>query len=68
VGELCVDEQIVLVITTSKHRKDAFNGCEFIMDYLKTDAPFWKKEYKQSGADWVLTNDKDLHSKEQWHS
>jgi molybdopterin synthase catalytic subunit len=68
VGELCVDEQIVLVITTSKHRKDAFNGCEFIMDYLKTDAPFWKKEYKQSGADWVLANDKDLHSKEQWHS
>jgi molybdopterin synthase catalytic subunit len=68
VGDLKVDEQIVLVITTSKHRKDAFNGCEFIMDYLKTDAPFWKKEYKKSGAKWVVANDKDNKAKTKWQS
>jgi molybdopterin synthase catalytic subunit len=44
VGDLAVNEQIVLVITTSKHRKNAFDACEFIMDYLKTQAPFWKKK------------------------
>jgi molybdopterin synthase catalytic subunit len=68
VGDLKVDEQIVLVITTSKHRKDAFNSCEFIMDYLKTDAPFWKKEYKKSGAKWVAANDKDNKAKTKWQS
>jgi molybdopterin synthase catalytic subunit len=68
VGDLKVDEQIVLVITTSKHRKDAFNSCEFIMDYLKTDAPFWKKEYKKSGAKWVTANDKDNKAKTKWQS
>jgi molybdopterin synthase catalytic subunit len=41
IGDLSVNDQIVLVITTSKHRKSAFESCEFIMDYLKTQAPFW---------------------------
>lgn len=68
VGDLHVDEQIVLVITTSKHRKDAFLGCEFIMDYLKTDAPFWKKEYRQSGETWVLADSKDNKAQEKWQS
>ena len=44
IGELQVNDQIVLVVTTSEHRQAAFESCYFIMDYLKTDAPFWKKE------------------------
>ncbi len=54
VGDLSANEQIVLVITTSKHRKSAFESCEFIMDYLKTKAPFWKKEYGKKTARWVM--------------
>jgi hypothetical protein len=45
-------EQIVLVITTSKHRKNAFDACEFMMDYLKIQAPFWKKEVSKDGSKW----------------
>ncbi|MFO1227547.1 molybdenum cofactor biosynthesis protein MoaE [Roseateles sp.] len=53
VGLLEAREQIVLVLVTSAHRGDAFQGCEFLMDYLKTQAPFWKKEHTPSGAHWV---------------
>ena len=53
VGTLKPTDQIVLVIVTSGHRGDAFAACEFIMDYLKTRAPFWKKEQTGSGASWV---------------
>ena len=53
VGVLEAREQIVLVLVTSAHRGDAFQGCEFLMDYLKTQAPFWKKEHTSSGAQWV---------------
>ena len=68
VGDLLIDEQIVLVLTTSTHRGEAFSSCEFIMDYLKTDAPFWKKEYKKSGAKWVEANIKDTAQKLKWQS
>ena len=54
VGELAPGDQIVLVVITSSHRGDAFAACEFLMDYLKTQAPFWKKEHRPDGsAEWV---------------
>jgi molybdopterin synthase catalytic subunit len=53
VGPLKPLDQIVLVAVTSAHRGQAFEACEFLMDYLKTQAPFWKKEYGPEGARWV---------------
>ncbi|HEV3423627.1 MAG TPA: molybdopterin synthase catalytic subunit MoaE [Paraburkholderia sp.] len=53
VGKLYPLDQIVLVATTSAHRGDAFASCEFVMDYLKTQAPFWKKEKTEQGERWV---------------
>jgi molybdopterin synthase catalytic subunit len=53
VGKLYPLDQIVLVATTSAHRGNAFASCEFVMDYLKTQAPFWKKEKTDSGERWV---------------
>ena len=53
VGELQPNDQIVLVAVTSSHRGEAFKACEFLMDYLKTQAPFWKKEHTPEGAHWV---------------
>ena len=53
VGRLEPLDQIVLVVVTSGHRGAAFQGCEFLMDYLKTQAPFWKKEHTAQGARWV---------------
>ena len=53
VGPLLPEDQIVLVVVTSAHRGEAFAACEFIMDYLKTAAPFWKKEDTPQGARWV---------------
>ena len=53
IGPLLPQDQIVLVAATSAHRGEAFAACEFIMDYLKTEAPFWKKEQTPDGARWV---------------
>jgi len=53
VGLLRACEQIVLVLVSGAHRGPAFQACEFLMDYLKTQAPFWKKEYTPEGAHWV---------------
>ena len=53
VGRLLPGERIVLVAVTSSHRRDAFQACEFLMDYLKTHAPFWKKETTPQGERWV---------------
>lgn len=66
VGELKVNDQIVLVITTSKHRKSAFESCEFIMDYLKTQAPFWKKEHTQNSSQWVQSKITDKDQINSW--
>ena len=66
VGTLGPNDQIVLVATASSHRGHAFSGCEFIIDYLKTDAPFWKKEIKNNEADWVVTKDSDVQRMERW--
>ena len=63
VGLLQPTEQIVLVAVTSAHRGQAFQACEFLMDYLKTQAPFWKKETTPEGAHWVdarITDDAAL--------
>ena len=59
-GELEVNEPIVLVITQTKHRKDAFRANEYIIDFLKINAPFWKKEHSPKGAKWVKQNKRDL--------
>jgi len=66
VGDLNINDQIVLVITTSTHRKNAFNSCEFIMDFLKTNAPFWKKEFTETGGKWVESKDTDTVKKDKW--
>jgi molybdopterin synthase catalytic subunit len=67
VGELKPTDQIVLVIVGSAHRGDAFAACEFIMDYLKTDAPFWKKEVTPAGERWVDARETDHVSAARWH-
>lgn len=66
IGELKPTDQIVLVVTTSAHRGDAFAACEFVMDYLKTEAPFWKKEATPSGERWVDARDSDDAARERW--
>ena len=66
VGTLQAGAQIVLVAVASRHRGTAFAACEFIMDYLKTDAPFWKKEYGPDGAKWVDARSTDQSALEKW--
>lgn len=66
VGALMPADQIVLVVTASKHRGDAFAACEFIMDYLKTQAPFWKKEQTPDGARWVDAREADDQALSKW--
>jgi molybdopterin synthase catalytic subunit len=66
VGALKPTDQIVLVVVASAHRGDAFAACEFIMDYLKTQAPFWKKEQTQEGARWVDARATDDVAAERW--
>ena len=66
VGELKPADQIVLVSVLSAHRKDAFAACEFIMDYLKTDAPFWKKETDEQGSQWVEAKHSDAKARDKW--
>ncbi len=66
VGVLQVGEQIVLVAVTSQHRADAFAACEFMMDYLKTEAPFWKKEETEQGTRWVEAKASDDQARNRW--
>ena len=66
VGVLQAAEQIVLVAVASAHRGDAFAACEFIMDYLKTEAPFWKKETTADGDQWVDAKVTDDAARERW--
>lgn len=65
-GELKPTDQIVLVVVASAHRGDAFAACEFVMDYLKTRAPFWKKEQTSEGARWVEARASDDEAAERW--
>ena len=66
VGALSLAEPIVFVATSSIHRDAAFAACEFIMDYLKTRAPFWKKEQTSTGAHWVDGRDSDQLAAARW--
>jgi molybdopterin synthase catalytic subunit len=66
IGTLKPLDQIVLVVVASSHRGDAFAACEFIMDYLKTQAPFWKKEQTGTGARWVDARTTDDQAAERW--
>ena len=67
VGPLLPEDQIVLVAVTSAHRGEAFAACEFIMDYLKTAAPFWKKEDTPEGARWVDARVTDEAAMARWN-
>jgi len=67
-GELQPGDQIVLVAIASSHRADAFAACQFIMDYLKTQAPFWKKEHHPEGARWVNALEADDEAAARWKS
>ncbi len=66
IGRLDVQDQIVFVGVSSMHRGDAFSACEFIMDFLKTDAPFWKKEHAELGARWLDARDCDHRARDKW--
>lgn len=65
-GRLAPDEVIMMVATAAKHRKDAFEGAEFLMDYLKSRAPFWKREITRDGATWVAARDADEDALGRW--
>ena len=65
-GDLQPGDQIVLVAIAASHRADAFAACQFIMDYLKTQAPFWKKEHHPDGARWVNALETDDEAAARW--
>jgi len=66
IGQLYLGEQIVFVGVTSKHRQDAFAATEFIMDFLKVKAPFWKKELTEEGENWLEARVIDENKAQQW--
>ena len=65
-GKLRPGEQIMMVATAARHRADAFQAAEFLMDYLKSRAPFWKKESHKDGAEWVQAQDQDESALSHW--
>lgn len=65
-GPLQPHDVIMMVATASKHRKDAFEAAEFLMDYLKSRAPFWKKEQTTTGDDWVASKSEDEDALNRW--
>ena len=65
-GPMAPGENIVLVVTASPHRQAAFEAAQFLMDFLKTDAPFWKKEAGPDGGDWVDARESDDDALERW--
>jgi len=67
VGTMQPCDQIVLVAVAGAHRGEAFAACEFVMDYLKTEAPFWKKEQTPSGERWVEAKESDDSAKARWN-
>ena len=66
IGDLQLGDNIVFVGITSVHREDAFNAAEFLMDYLKTRAPFWKKELTTQGNIWIESQEKDAQAAKRW--
>lgn len=67
VGRMMPQEPIVFIGVVSRHRQDAFRACEFLIDYLKTQAPFWKKESTAAGERWVEPRDADAAAAGRWH-
>lgn len=65
-GRLVPGEMIMMVATAARHRKDAFEAAEFLMDYLKSRAPFWKREVSEEGASWVAARDEDESALQRW--
>ncbi len=65
-GRLAPQEPIMMVATAARHRGDAFAAAEFLMDYLKSRAPFWKKEVGADGAEWVAARDEDEDALKRW--
>ncbi len=65
-GSIPVGAPIMMVATAAPHRSDAFQAAEFLMDYLKSRAPFWKKEVSRQGADWVAAQDHDEDALKRW--
>ncbi len=65
-GVLRAQDMIMMVATASRHRADAFQAAEFLMDFLKSRAPFWKKEISGDGADWVASRDADEEALKRW--
>jgi len=65
-GTLVPGDRIMMVATASRHRADAFAAAEFLMDYLKSRAPFWKKEFAADGAEWVAARDEDEAALTRW--
>ncbi|MGP1356549.1 molybdenum cofactor biosynthesis protein MoaE [Roseicyclus sp.] len=65
-GRLGPGDPIMMVATAARHRADAFAGAEFLMDYLKSRAPFWKKEITGAGAEWVAARDEDEDALSRW--
>jgi len=68
IGQLAIGEQIVFVGVTSMHRQDAFAAAEFIMDFLKVQAPFWKKELTEKGEKWLDAKQTDNQQAQQWNN
>jgi molybdopterin synthase catalytic subunit len=66
VGRIAPGENIVLVLTASQHRQAAFHAAEFLMDYLKTNAPFWKREENARGSSWIEARDHDNAAAARW--
>jgi len=66
IGDLQLGDNIVFVGVTSAHREDAFHAVEFLMDYLKTRAPFWKKELTTQGNIWIESQEKDAQAAKRW--
>jgi len=66
IGRLEAGDAIVLVATASAHRNAAFAAADFVMDYLKNDAPFWKKEIRDDGEEWVAAKQSDRDAKSRW--
>ncbi|MFW2541136.1 molybdenum cofactor biosynthesis protein MoaE [Primorskyibacter sp. 2E107] len=65
-GRMTPGDKIMMVATAAPHRKDAFDAAEFLMDYLKSRAPFWKKEHSAQGAGWVAAKDEDEAALDRW--
>ncbi|KIC40133.1 molybdenum cofactor biosynthesis protein MoaE [Ruegeria sp. ANG-R] len=65
-GRLAPGDRIMMVATAAPHRKDAFEAAEYLMDYLKSRAPFWKKEISTSGAEWVAAKEEDEDALTRW--